>query len=37
VLFVVDLVEGRLVVVGDVHPDQIQRVGTHGLPPGALA
>src|SRR5262245_57870802 len=33
VLLVVDLVELRLVIVRDVHPDQIQAVSTHGIPP----
>src|SRR5206468_12732187 len=37
VLAVVDLVEGGLVVVRDVHPDQEQTVIAHENPPGALA
>src|SRR5262249_21315631 len=33
VLAIVDLVEGGLVIVSDVHPDEEQRVSAHGNPP----
>jgi len=37
VLAVVDLVEGAVVVVRDVHSDEIERMSAHGVPPDALA
>src|SRR2546427_12226265 len=36
VLSVIHIVEGRLVVVGHVHPDQIQRGSAHVIPPGLM-